>query len=135
MQRTRLRYPGVTPDPARKLVELRVEFVDVALAPTRDLAIGPYTELLQHPFEDGADTHDELQVVRRPGAEKCRRRIIFEIDDELPIARSLAANGCELRVEASAFVGELAKLLNCRALCNKCAAQRRRLRFEASNNA
>ena len=70
---------------------LRVELVDVALAPARDLAVGGDAELLQHPLEHRADADDQLEVVGRAGTvEQRRRRVVLEIDDDLPVARGLA---------------------------------------------
>ena len=91
-------------------MEPRVELVDVALAPARDLAVGRDAQLLQHAFQHGADADDELQVVGRAGAEEWWRRVVLEIDDELPVARGLAARGGELVEQAAAIRGELEEL-------------------------
>ena len=80
--------------------QLRVDLVDVALAPARDLAIRRDAELVQHALDHGADADDELQVVGRAGRiEQRRRRIVLDIDDELAIACRFGARVGELAEE------------------------------------
>ncbi len=111
MQRARLRDPCVAADAAGKLGQLRVELVDVALAPARDLPIRRDAELVQHAFDHGTDADDELQVVRRAGRiEQRRRRIVLDIDDDLPIARGFGARVGELAEEPPPVFRERAQL-------------------------
>src|SRR5439155_12798644 len=65
MELARLSHPGVATNAARKLGELRVELVDIALGPVRDLAECRDAQLVQHPFEHRTDADDQLEVIRR----------------------------------------------------------------------
>src|SRR5206468_55191 len=64
MELARLSHPGVATNAARKLGELRVELVDIALRPVRDLAECRDAQLVQHPFEHRTDADDQLEVIR-----------------------------------------------------------------------
>ena len=130
VQRARLRDPCVAADAAGKFGQPRVELVDVALAPARDLPIGGDAELVQHPLEHGADADDELQVVGRAGRiEQRRRRIVLDVDDDLPIARRFRR----------ARVGELARAARRRssAKARSCAklGERRAARADVAQRA
>ena len=102
--------PAIAADASGEFGKLRVELVNVALAPAGDLAVGGDAELLQHALEHRTDANDELQVVGRADPEKRRRRVVFEIDDELPVARAFATRGRELAVQAAAVHGEVSEM-------------------------
>ena len=56
-------------------------------------------ELVEHALDHGPDADDQLEVVRRAGRiEQRRRRVVLDVDDDLPIARDFGAR-----------VGEIAK--------------------------
>jgi len=115
VERARLRHPAVATNAAGKLAQPRIEVVDVALAPARDLAVGADAKLIQHAFDDRADADDHFQVVRRAGRiEERRRRIGLDIDDDLSITGNFGAGVGNLRQQSAAIVGERAKL---RELC------------------
>ena len=92
MQRARLRHPSIATNAARKIGQACVELVDVAVGPASDLPIGVDAELLQQALKHRPDSDDQLEIVRRSGTvEQERRRIVFEIDQKLTIARGFVA--------------------------------------------
>ena len=92
VQRARLRHPGVAADAAGKLGQLRVELVDVALAPARDLAVA----CVMPSWCSIRSSTGPMPTIsfRSSGAfgpvEQRRRRVVLEVDDELAVARGLA---------------------------------------------
>ena len=64
MQLARLHDPGIATNAPGKLGQARIEFVDVAIGPARDLPIRADTELLEHSFKHRSDSDDQLQIVR-----------------------------------------------------------------------
>ena len=69
-----------------------------------------------------------------PAAEERRRRVVLEIDDELPVARGLAARGGELAVEAAAVGGKIGELSDRRIAGDQRPPQHRGLGFEAPDD-
>src|SRR5215470_16008122 len=100
MQRARLHHPLVATDAAGKLRQARFEFIDIALAPARDLPKRRDAELVEHALEHRPHTHDQLEIVRRPRTiEERRWRIGLDVDHELAIPRGLAAGLREIAFE------------------------------------
>ena len=103
-QRVTANAPGKLPQP-------RVELVDVAFAPPRDLPVGRDAELIEHPLDDGPDADDQLEIVRRAGRiEQRRGRVTLDVDDDLPVARDFRTRIGDICKQPAAIVGERAKL-------------------------
>ena len=109
MELARLRHPAIAANAPREFREMRVEFVDIALGPVRDLPVRRDAELVQHPLEHRSDTDDQLEVVRRAGAEQRRRRVVLDVENQLAIARGLGACLREIVENVLALGGEFVR--------------------------
>ena len=119
-----LRDPAVAADAARKLGELGVDLVDVALAPARDLPIRGHAQTLQHAFQHRADADDELQVVERVrSVEQWWQRVVFEVHHEFAIACRLRLRIRHIAQQNAAIRGEVRELQPLRLTGRQRAAQ------------
>ena len=126
--------PAVAADAAGKLGQTRVELVDVALAPARDLAVRRHAELVQHPLEDRTDAHDELEIVGRVrSVEQRRHRVVLEVHDDLAVAGGLAARLRDLAQQAPAILRHRGQLRAFRVGGGDRAPQRGVLGFKAAH--
>ena len=115
MECSGLRDPVVAADAPGKFGQLGVEFVDVVLGPTRDLTISRDAELVEHSFEHRTDPDNQLEIIRRARCTEQRRwRLVFEIDDELTIARGFGTCLRQLTEQMTAVGCEVVKVCLCR---------------------
>ena len=125
-----MRHPCIAANAAGKVGEARVELVDVAVSPARDLPIRADAELLQHSLEHRPDADDQLEIIRCSGTiEQQWRRIVFKIDQKLTIARGFVARIRDRTQQRTPVLGELTHLPIFGRLIGDFAAHSRAFRF------
>ena len=135
MECSGLRDPVVAADAPGKFGQLGVEFVDVVLGPTRDLTISRDAKLVEHSFEHRTDPDNQLEIIGRTRRTEQRRwRLVFEIDDELTIARSLGTALRQLTEQMIAVGCEIAKVCHCRIRTREAAPNGRCFGFVTSDS-